>query len=159
MLTLTDLDLDPDNLRDRDSIDRPDPMTPEEIAHQYWLELHDRGLSIRQIAGMTEKSHMTVFRGIKLARIEKARRLNEPPPVVPILDSAGYKKDQPCGHRGMIRRGARFYCPECHDLGTREHSGLKLNPNDPLLKQRKKPGAGKKSGRTRKERRKQLVSA
>jgi hypothetical protein len=154
---LTDLRIDSDSLVARDQIDRPQPMSAKQISQQYWRELHDRGASIRQISTMVGVPYVTVFRGIRTAREDQARIL-DPPPVTPILDSAGYRPNQPCGHRGSIRTGSRFFCPECNDLGTRNHPGLKIAPDDPLLKQPKKR-ASKAAKRTRKERRKQLVVA
>lgn len=138
--TLTDIGIEADHLEDRQSLERPDPMTPKEIAAQYWSELQDRGVSLRQISSMVGVPYATVFRAIREARALAEAKKNQDPHAVPLLGGTQYAPVSPgenralCRHQGAIPKGSQWYCPECQQYGRQYHPALKLDPNDPLLK-------------------------
>lgn len=156
--TLTDIGLDADTIEDRPSLERPEPMTPRQLQAQYFKGLHDSGVSLRQISMMTGVPHVTVLRAIREARALAEDIKNRDPYSVPLLGTPGYAPVEPgadrarCQHEGAIQRGSSWICTECNQYGRDGLPALRLDPSDPLLKQRRKR-YDKRAKLTRKQKR------
>ncbi len=114
------------------------PASPETLARYgaaYSL-LQADGISCQQIADTLAVSASWVYRCVRAAKsAPKILRGKVPREFVPLFGCLPFAPGSICAHKGLIRRGSRWYCPVCHASGFDGHPAL----TPPRLTRRRMP--------------------